>query len=472
MKNDLPGATALEECLRAQRQAHAREPYPAWERRAEHLRALRAMLLDHADALADALGADFGQRSKAELMLSELWLAKSEIDSALKHGKRWMRPQRRATGIWLRPATAKVMPQPLGVIGIVAPWNYPILLAVGPLICALAAGNRAMIKMSELTPRTAELFRQLIARTFAQEHVAVVTGDARVGAAFCSLPFDHLIFTGSTAVGRDVMRAASANLTPVTLELGGKSPAIVGPHARFDAAVDSIMAGKTLNAGQTCIAPDYVLVPRGKEQAFIERARRCVARLYPDFARNRDYTTIVSDWHFMRLQRLAHEAASLGAAVHPLTDAQPDASRRYFPPCAMSNTPDTSAVMQEEIFGPLLPIVAYDTIDDAIRYVNARPRPLALYLFEDERRTVERVLHETVSGGVAVNETLLHIACEGLPFGGVGASGIGAYHGYDGFATFSKMKPVLFQPRLNARALLLPPYGRRFRAVMGLMFKF
>ncbi|HEX7685046.1 MAG TPA: coniferyl aldehyde dehydrogenase [Trinickia sp.] len=472
MKNDLPGATALEACLRVQREAHARAPYPAWERRAEHLRALRAMLLDHADALADALGADFGQRSKAEFMLSELWLAKREIDSALKHGKRWMRPQRRATGIWLRPATAKVLPQPLGVVGIVAPWNYPILLAVGPLICALAAGNRAMIKMSELTPCTAELFRQSIARTFPAEQVAVVTGDARIGAAFCSLPFDHLIFTGSTAVGREVMRAASANLTPVTLELGGKSPAIVGPHARFDAAVDSIVAGKTLNAGQTCIAPDYVLVPRGKEQAFVERARQCVARLYPDFARNRDYTTIVSDRHFVRLQRLAHEAVSLGAAVHPLTDAQPDPSHRYFPPCAMTNAPDTAAVMQEEIFGPLLPIVAYDTIDDAIRYVNARPRPLALYLFDDERRTVERVLHETVSGGVAVNETLLHIACEGLPFGGVGASGIGAYHGYDGFATFSKMKPVLFQPRLNARALLLPPYGRRFHAVMRLMFKF
>lgn len=472
MKNDLPGASALEEVLLAQREAYSREPYPSWEKRAGHLRALRTMLLDHADALADALDADFGRRSKAELLLSELWLVKSEIDSALRHGKRWMRPRRRATGIWLRPATAKVIPQPLGVVGIVAPWNYPILLAVGPLIGALAAGNRAMIKMSELTPRTGELFAQLIGRTFAQEQAAVVNGDASVGATFCALPFDHLIFTGSTRVGREVMRAAAANLTPVTLELGGKSPAIVGPHARFETAVDSIMAGKTLNAGQTCIAPDYVLVPRGQEQAFVERARACMARLYPDFTRNRDYTTIVSDRHFARMRSLADEAASLGATVHPLSDAQPDASSRQFPPCAVTNAPEHSALMQEEIFGPLLPIVPYDTIDDAIRYVNARPRPLALYLFDNERVTVERVLHETVSGGVAVNETLLQIACEGLPFGGVGASGIGAYHGYDGFKTFSKMKPVLFQPRLNARSLLLPPYGRRFHAVMRLMFRF
>jgi coniferyl-aldehyde dehydrogenase len=472
MKNDLPAATALDELLRAQREAYSREPYPSWETRAAHLRTLRALLHESRDALAEALNADFGQRSKAELLLSELWLLKNEIDSALTHGKRWMKRQRRATGIWLRPASALVMPQPLGVIGIVAPWNYPILLAVGPLICALAAGNRALIKMSEVTPRTAEVVEQWIGRAFARDHVAVVTGDATVGAAFCGLPFDHLIFTGSTAIGREVMRTAAANLTPVTLELGGKSPAIIGQRARFDAAVDSIVAGKTLNAGQTCIAPDYVLVPRGAQQAFVERARRRVARLYPEFARNPDYTTIVSDRHFARLQALLEEATSLGAAVHPLTDAKPDAARRLFPPCVVTDAPETCALMREEIFGPVLPVVPYDTLDDAIRYVNQRPRPLALYFFEDERQSAERVLRETVSGGVCINETLLQIACEALPFGGVGASGIGAYHGYEGFAAFSKMKPVLVQPRLNARALLLPPYGRRFHALMRLLFKF
>ncbi|GLU34226.1 coniferyl aldehyde dehydrogenase [Trinickia caryophylli] len=471
MKHDLPDIATLESLLHAQRSAYLRAPFPAWEDRAAHLRALRATLLDHRDALAEALDADFGQRAKAELLLSELWLVKSEIDSALRAGRRWMKPQRRATGIWLRPARAKVLPQPLGVVGIVAPWNYPVLLSLGPLVCALAAGNRAMIKMPELTPRTSALVARLIGGIFARDHVCVVDGDAAVGAAFSALPFDHLLFTGSTPVGRQVMRAAAENLTPVTLELGGKSPAIVGGSARFAAAVDSIVAGKTLNAGQTCIAPDYVLVPRGSEQAFIARARSRMAALYPDFARNRDYTSIISPRHYGRLERLADEARAAGATLHPLVDAPHDASRRLFVPTIVTDAPETSALMHEEIFGPLLPLVPYDTLDDAIRYVNARARPLALYLFEEDRHSVERVLRETVSGGVAVNETLLHIACEGLPFGGVGASGIGAYHGYEGFMTFSKMKPVLTQARLNGRALLLPPYGRRFHALIGLMLR-
>jgi coniferyl-aldehyde dehydrogenase len=494
MKNDLPDDAALEELLRAQRAAHSSEPYPPWDARAAHLKALRAMLLDHRDALAEALAADFGQRAKGELLLSELWLAKNEIDAALKHGKRWMKPQRRATGFWLRPARAEIIPQPLGVIGIIAPWNYPVLLAVGPLICALAAGNRAMIKMSELTPHTSALIERLVSGIFARDHVAVVNGDASVGAAFSALPFDHLLFTGSTAVGRHVMRSAADHLTPVTLELGGKSPAILGPHARFGAAVDSIIAGKTLNAGQTCIAPDYVLVPRGTEDAFIARARARMAKLYPHFAGNRDYTSIISDRHFARLTRLAEEASAAGAQLHPLAGVSDRAQRqvpsgepagtgpiggasstspapRRFAPCIVTNAPADCALMREEIFGPLLPLVPYDTLDEAIHYVNARERPLALYLFDDDQSTVERVLHETISGGVAVNETLMHIACEGLPFGGVGASGMGAHHGYEGFTTFSKMKPVFSQARLNGRALLLPPYGRRFHALINLMLK-
>lgn len=471
MKNDLPGAAALEDLLREQRAAYLRAPYPPWETRVAHLKALRAMLLGHRDALADALDQDFGQRAKAELLLSELWLAKSEIDTALRHGKGWMKPQRRATGFWLMPARAEVIPQPLGVVGIVTPWNYPVYLAAGPLVGALAAGNRAMIKMPEATPRTSELFARLIGETFAREHVTVVNGGPAVGEAFSALPFDHLLFTGSTAIGRHVMRAAADNLTPVTLELGGKSPAIVGPHARFTAAVDSIVAGKTLNAGQTCIAPDYVLVPRGTEEAFIARARARLARLYPGFAHNGDYTTIVSDRHFARLVAMKDEATAAGAQLHPLADTPPDPSRRFFPPCIVTNAPDSSALMREEIFGPLLPLVPYDTLDDAITHVNARERPLALYLFDDDRENVRRVLYETVSGGVAVNETLLHIACKGLPFGGVGASGIGAYHGYEGFATFSQMKPVMRQTRVNGRALLLPPYGRRFGAIIDLMLR-
>lgn len=471
MKNDLPDAAALRDLLHAQRAAFLRTPYPDWAQRAAHLSSLRAMLLDHREALAEAIDADFGQRAKAEVLLSELWLVKNEIDAALRHGKRWMRARHRATGIWLRPARAKVMPQPLGVVGIVAPWNYPLLLSIGPLVCALAAGNRAMIKLPELTPRTSVLLARLIAQTFARDHVSVVTGDAAVGASFCALAFDRLLFTGSTAVGREVMRAAAGNLTPVTLELGGKSPAIVGPQARFDKAVDSIVAGKTLNAGQTCIAPDYVLVPRERVDAFIERARAQVGKLYPGLSGIRDYTSIVAERHYERLVRLADEAARAGARLHPLTDAPNDAARRIFAPCIVTDAPEHTAVMREEIFGPLLPLVPYDTLDEAIGYINARERPLALYLFDEDRSNIERVLRSTVSGGVAINETLLQIACEGLPFGGVGASGMGAYHGYEGFLTFSNLKPVFMQARLNARSLLLPPYGRRFQAIIAMMLR-
>jgi aldehyde dehydrogenase (NAD+)/coniferyl-aldehyde dehydrogenase len=458
--------------LRDQRHAYLRAPYPSWDTRATHLRALRKLMLDNREALADAMHADFGNRAKEEVLLSEFLLVKEEIDAALRHGKRWMKAQRRRTNKWLLPARAKVVPQPLGVVGIIVPWNYPVLLAVGPLISALTAGNRAIIKMSELTPRTSVLFELLIGQTFARNHVAVVNGDAALAAAFSAQPFDHLLFTGSTKVGHEVMRAAAEHLTPVTLELGGKSPALIGAHARFDNAVDNLVAGKTLNAGQTCVAPDYVLVPRGKEQAFIERARVRMAKMYPHFARNPDYTSIISARHFERLERLADEAKAAGAELHPLTDAIPDAASRRFPLIAVTGAPDDCALMQEEIFGPLLPLVPYDTLDDAIAWINARPRPLALYLYADDARTVERVTHETVAGGMAVNETLMHLACESLPFGGVGASGMGAYHGYEGFVTFSKMKPVFAQARFNARGLIAPPYGRRVNAVLKLMMRF
>ena len=472
MKHDPPDVAALEALLREQRRAYLRAPYPSWETRAAHLKTLRAMLLDNRDALAEAMSADFGNRAKQEVLLAEFLLVKNEIDGALRHGRRWMKAQRRSTNKWLLPARVKVVPQPLGVVGIIAPWNYPVLLAASPLIGALCAGNRAIVKMSETTPRTSALFEQLVAQTFQRDHVAVVNGDAAFAAAFSAQPFDHLLFTGSTQVGRHVMRAAAANLTPVTLELGGKSPAIIGPHARFDHAVDSLVAGKAFNAGQTCIAPDYVLVPRGSEAAFVARARVRMAQLYPDFARNRDYTTIISPRHFERLQRFADEAAAGGAQLHELTDTPGDAASRRFPLVAITNAPEESALMQEEIFGPLLPIVPYDTLDDAIAYINARPRPLSLYLYDDDAATVERVTHETIAGGMAVNETLMHLACESLPFGGVGASGMGAYHGYEGFVTFSKMKPVLQQARLNARALVAPPYGRLFDTLMRVMMRF
>ena len=456
--------------LAAQREAHLRAPFPAWSERARNLRALRDVLFAHQDALAEAMNADFGQRSKAEVALAEFVVLKQEIDAALKHGERWMRPQRRRVGKWLAPGRARVVPQPLGVVGIVVPWNYPLLLGASPLVCALAAGNRAMIKMSELTPRTSALFEELIGQTFAREHVAVVNGDAAVGAAFTALPFDHLLFTGSTRIGHEVMRAAAANLTPVTLELGGKSPVLIGEHARFDYAVDSLLLGKTLNAGQTCIAPDYVLLPRGSEAAFIARARTRFGELYPDFANNRDYTSIISARHYARLERLADEAQAAGAQLHALGPR--DAATRRFAPVIVTGASAQTQLMQEEIFGPLLPLVPYGSLDEALRYVNARARPLALYLYADDAHTIERVTRETVAGGMSVNETLMHIAAEGLPFGGVGASGMGAYHGYEGFVTFSQMKPVFTQARVNARGLIAPPYGKLFAMLIRVMLKF
>ncbi len=484
MKQDLPEAVAradsqaqadasvsnLSALLAAQREAYLRAPFPAWSERARHLRALRDILFANQDALADAMNADFGQRSRAEVALAEFLVLKQEIDSALRHGERWMRVQRRRAGKWLMPGRARVVPQPIGVAGIVVPWNYPLQLAAGPLVCALAAGCRAMIKMSELTPLTSALFADLIAQTFAPDHVTVVNGDAAVGAAFTALPFDHLLFTGSTRIGHEVMRAAAANLTPVTLELGGKSPALIGEHARFDYAVDSLLLGKTLNAGQTCIAPDYVLLPRGKEDAFIARARVRFNELYPDFANNRDYTSIISTRHYERLERLADEAQAEGAQLHALGPR--NAATRQFAPVLVTGASAHTQLMQEEIFGPLLPIVPYDSLDEALRYVNARARPLALYLYADDARTVDRVTHETIAGGMSVNETLMHIAAEGLPFGGVGASGMGSYHGYEGFCTFSKMKPVFTQARLNGRHLIAPPYGKLFNTLIRVMLKF
>jgi coniferyl-aldehyde dehydrogenase len=366
----------------------------------------------------------------------------------------------------LRPARASVLPQPAGVVGIIVPWNYPLFLAVGPLIGALAAGNRAMIKLSELTPRFSALFAQLIGATFAPDHVCVIHGQVGMGRAFAALPFDRLLFTGSTEVGREVMQAAAANLTPVVLELGGKSPALIGPGARFDEAVMAVVSGKLFNAGQTCVAPDYVLVPRGRGADFIERARQVTARLYPDLAHNRDYTTIISAHHVERLDRLVAQASARGALVHALAEGGGDSAARRYAPVLVTGAPDDTALMQEELFGPVLPLVEYDTFEDAIAYINARSRPLAMYLFETDQGRIDAALTRSHAGGVTVNDTLLHVACEDLPFGGVGASGLGSYHGIEGFRAFSHMKAVLVQPRLNLRALVRPPYGKALATLM------
>lgn len=429
--------------------------------RADRLRRLAVLVQSNAREIALAIDRDFGHRSLHETDLFEVVPSLAAIRHSLSHGRRWMRATRRPTGIWFQPASSRVMPQPLGVAGIIVPWNYPLVLAVTPLAAALVAGNRAMLKLSELTPAYSALMEQLVGNHFAADELAVVNGDAAVAAEFSRLPFDHLLFTGSTSVGRHVMRAAAENLTPVTLELGGKSPAIIAPGFPIERAAARILLGKCLNAGQTCIAPDYVLLPEGSEPAFIAAARTCVAKMYPQILSSPDYSSIVNTHHFDRIMGALEDAEALGATVENLAKHReaPDAASRRIPPLALTGVTDAMRVTQDEIFGPLLPLVAYSDIEAAIAYVNARPRPLALYLFDDDGARVERVLALTVSGGVTVNDTLLHVAQESLPFGGVGPSGMGQYHDYEGFLTFSKLKSVFRQSPWSAVALFNPPYG-------------
>ena len=465
------GVPGLTETLAAMRASHARDPVPDWHTRAERLRALEALMRHNRDAIVAAIDADFGRRPAEETDVLEIFPSVSGIHHALRHGRHWMQSHRHWANLWFLPARTAIVPQPLGVVGIIAPWNYPLYLAIGPLTDALVAGNRAMVKMSEYTPRFSALFADLVARHFRGDEVVVVNGDANVGREFAALPFDHLLFTGSTAVGRDVMASAAVNLTPVTLELGGKSPALIGPGARFDHAVERIMVGKLMNAGQTCIAPDYVLLPRSEIQTFIDEARRVAAKLYPELPRNPQYSSIISDRHHARLRALRDDAVAAGARVHVLGSTNEDASSRVLSPALLTDVDEHMEIMRQEIFGPLLPLVPYDSLDDALRYIATHPHPLALYVFEERRSTIDEILRRTQAGGVTVNDTILHIAQHSLPFGGAGASGIGAYHGEAGFRTFSRMKPVMHQARFNAVGLFNPPYARTFRRLLKLILR-
>ncbi len=469
--NDIEGAVGFLAPIHARlREAAARDPHPDWHSRAALLDTLERLIRENTAAIAKAISADFGNRSLHETQLLELFPSFEAIRHARRHLKSWMKPERRAVSMWFLPGRARVMHQPLGVVGIIVPWNYPLLLAVGPMVAALAAGNRVMVKMSEFTPAMSALFAELVAKYFSDDEVVVVQGDAGVAQAFAQLPFGHLLFTGSTKVGYSVMRAAAENLTPVTLELGGKSPAILGPDYSLEKFVERVMVGKTMNAGQTCIAPDYVLVPAGRAREFIAVAQKVMADCYPDILRTPDYSSIISERHFNRLVGLVEEARAQGAEVVPLSSAaEPDAKTRRIPPVALLNvTPDMQA-MQEEIFGPILPVVPYRELDEAIRYVNARPNPLALYYFDNDRSRIDHVLEQTLSGGVTINDTLLHIAQDSLPFGGVGESGKGHYHGFEGFEAFSKKKAVFYQSRLNGMGLFKPPYGKLFERMVKLL---
>jgi coniferyl-aldehyde dehydrogenase len=462
--------TDLASLLAKLKAAHRKAGPPDYDTRVEHLDKLERALLARKHDIAKAIATDFGARSTHESLIAEVMITVNEIKHVRAHLHEWMETEPREVSWMFLPGRAEVVMQPVGVVGIISPWNYPVQLALCPLVAALAAGNRAMLKPSELVPETAELLRKLVTETFAPDHVTVVTGGVEVGEQFTRLPFDHLVFTGSTRVGKLVMKAAAENLVPVTLELGGKSPAIVSDGSSLARAAQKIMFGKLFNCGQTCIAPDYAMLPKGKVDAFVDECRAAVKSMYPKFVDNPDYTTIVNDKQFARLQGYIKDARDRGAKLVELGgEADTDETKRKMAPVLVLHAKDDALCMQEEIFGPILPIRTYDTLDEAIAYVNDHPRPLALYLFDDDGKRIDKVLRETISGGVCVNDVMLHVAQSDLPFGGTGASGIGQYHGREGFDAFTKKKSIFYQSRLATTGLLRPPYKNRIDFVLKLL---
>jgi len=468
-----PGQSALEDAFHHLFELSRSEAAPTLELRLDRLARLRAVISDNEARLEAAISADFGHRCQTETVLAETMFVLGEIKHAAKHLKKWMAPRRIATALQFMPARNRLIPQPLGVVGIIAPWNYPLQLTLAPAVGALGAGNRVMIKPSELTPRFSALLRELISAKFDAAEMLVTGIEDDIAPAFASLPFDHLIFTGSTRVGRLVAETAGRNLTPVTLELGGKSPAIIDRSADLAEAAQRIAYGKLLNAGQTCIAPDYALVPEARVQEFADKVQANMRQMFGTDPGNTDYTSIVSDRHYARLESLVADAAAKGGRIMQPAKADDPAwkSKRKFPPTLVVGATADMTIMQEEIFGPLLPVIGYKDAGEPIAYINSHDRPLALYWFGKDDEARDEVLARTVSGGVTVNDCLFHFAQINQPMGGVGASGTGAYHGEWGFDTMSKLKPVFYRSPFNRMADLYPPYGAKI-ARMQKMLRF
>ncbi|SDW02212.1 coniferyl aldehyde dehydrogenase [Marinobacter mobilis] len=456
----------------AQRAAFRKNPMPSLTERQENLKRLKRTLLNNQDRLLDAIYQDFSCRSRDETLIAEIMPSVQGINYAMKHLAGWMKPSNRHVSVLFQPASNQVHYQPKGVVGIIVPWNYPLFLAVGPLVAALAAGNRAMIKMSEFTPHTSALFRELMADTFPEDLVSVVLGEADVAANFTSRPFDHLLFTGSTSVGRLVMKAASENLTPVTLELGGKSPAIISSDVPMIDAAQRLAFGKAFNVGQTCVAPDYVLCPADRLQSFVDEFRSQLSSMYPKLRDNDDYTAIINERQYQRLQGYLEDAKEKGARlieVNPAGENLKDGTRKMPVTLVLDTTPDMK-VMQDEIFGPILPVLTYDSLDEAIHYINERPRPLALYYFGYDKGLQKKVVEQTHSGGMCINDALMHVAQDDLPFGGVGDSGMGHYHGKEGFLTFSHHRSIFAKQRFNSGKAVYAPHGTAVHKLVYRLF--
>ena len=464
--------------LERQRSSYISEGAVSLATRIDRLDRAVGILVDYGDRFCEAMREDFGHRSVHQSMFTDIASSLGPLKYAKKHVSKWMRPEKRKAEFpfSIVGSRARIEHQPLGVVGAISPWNFPVQLTFAPLAGIFAAGNRVMIKPSEFTPLTSDLMREAFASAFDETEVAVITGGPETGAAFSGLPFDHLLFTGATSIAKHVMRAASENLVPVTLELGGKSPVIVGRSADMQQATDRIMMGKTLNAGQICLAPDYVMVPKERQQEFVESAQRSVQRMFPTLLDNPDYTSIVNERHFERLTGYVDDAREKGAEVVEMNPANEDFGQQphhKVPPTLILDPSEEMKVMQDEIFGPLLPVKSYDAVDDTIGYVNEHDRPLGLYYFGTDAGEERKVLDQTTSGGVTVNDVIMHISQEDLPFGGVGPSGMGAYHGREGFLTFSHQKSVYSQSRVDVMQKLgmTPPWGDKFMGMIKSQIK-
>lgn len=459
----------LSAILAAQKAAARRAGPLSAAQRTEWLDRVIGLLVDNQDAIVAALNADFGNRSREATLLADVFAVISGLKYAKENLAQWMEPVRAEAAF--PDAEAWIEYQPLGVIGLISPWNFPFNLTFAPLAGILAAGNRCMIKPSEFTPAASALIAKMIESAFAPEEIAVVPGGADVAQKFTALPFDHLLFTGGTAVARHVMRAAAENLVPVTLELGGKCPVIVSPTARMEDAAARVMTVKTLNAGQICLAPDYVMVPAGKEEEFVTAATHAVKQMFPTLRDNPDYTSVINQQHYDRLCAHVEDARRRGVKVVEINPADEDFSQQpahRMPPTLIVNPGDDATVMQEEIFGPVLPVRGYQSVDAAIDYVNDHPRPLALYYFGEDKVEERRVLDHTTSGGATLNDVMSHAFAETLPFGGVGPSGTGAYHGKAGFINFSHARSVYRQSKApEAEYMLRPPYGDQMHQFLG-----
>ena len=460
---------ALTDTFLQQKKHFANNTYPSYQKRISDLNKLKAILIDNQQAFIDAMSQDFGHRSADDSRIGDILTTVMGINYSIKKLKKWMKPEKKHIGILFQPAKGEVLYQPKGVIGIIAPWNYPLFLTLGPLTAALAAGNCAMMKMSEYTPKTNSLLAKLLAKVFPLEQVAIVCGEAAMAAEFSSVAFDHIFFTGSTGVGRLVMKAAADNLVPVTLELGGKSPTIIDNEIDIKTAVSRLILGKALNSGQTCVAPDYIFCPQNKVTELTQAFKDVYQNMYPNIQENDDCTCIINDAQKARIDNLLSDAKEKGATATPLVQGD-DSQSRKMPLTLLTNVNDDMTVMQQEIFGPLLPIIGYQEVSEAIAYINNRPRPLALYICSFNKEFQQQILLNTLAGGVCINDATFHVVIDDLPFGGIGASGMGQYHGSEGFKTFSHGKAVLSRGKISFGSLLFPPFGNKIHKLVYKLF--